>query len=91
MPTARMTKPYIFNSACSGTTESSQAPSATNGSMTPTILPSSRQWMLRMFNTASTVQARKPVAFKMDTELCSPSASVPTGMQKMLPAKPVMA
>ena len=91
MPTARMTKPYIFSSACSGTTESSQAPNTTNGSMTPTILPSSRQWMLRMFSAASTVQARKPVAFKMDTELCSSSVSVPTGMQKMLPAKPVMA
>lgn len=91
MPTARMTKPYIFSSACSGTTESSQAPSTTNGSMTPTILPSSRQWMLADVQRGQHRAGQKAVAFKMDTELCSPSVSVPTGMQKMLPAKPVMA
>ena len=86
-----MTRPYIFSSACSGITVSSQAPSATNGSITPTIFPSSRQLMLRRFSTASSVHARKPVAFRMETELCRPSVYVPTGMQKMLPAKPVMA
>ncbi len=71
--------------------ESSHAPKATNGNMVMTILASSCQSIFLRCSTASRPHPKKPVVFKMETEFCSPSVYVPTGMQNMLPANPVMA
>ena len=66
-------------------------PTNMNTTMTPRILPNSRQFTCLMLSTVSRPQAKKPIALRMDTVDSKPSSVVPTGMAKMLPANPVMA
>ena len=62
-----------------------------NTAITESIFPSSRQFTLFRFVTASKPHAKTPIALSTATVDSNPRSVVPTGMAKMLPANPVMA
>ena len=66
-------------------------PTNMNTTITPMILPSSRQFTLFRFKTVSNPHAKKPMALRIATVECSPNSVVPTGIAKILPANPVIA
>ena len=82
--------PYTLERMLSGATVLIHAPTAMKTAMITTIFASSFQLQCLMLVKAMRQLARKPVQFSTTMDSACPMEIMPTGITKMLPAKPVM-